>query len=129
VTAELTVVSGQKSGTRVRMARFPFAVGRSDADFCVAEPGVWHTHFRIEISPGHRFLLRACEGRIVTVDGVDAPAKNIPDGATIGCGSVYLRFQLSPTTPRDLRFQGLTVWAVLGLVVLVELVISIAGIR
>lgn len=129
MTAELTVVSGQKSGTLVRMSHFPFTVGRSDADLCLADPGVWDTHFRIELSPGHRFFLRAGEGRIVTIDGVDAPAQNIPDGATIACGSVYLRFQLSPTAPRDLRIQGLAVWVVLGLMVLIELGILIAGIR
>lgn len=129
MTAELTVVSGQKSGTLVRISRFPFTVGRSDADFCLADPGVWDTHFRIDLSPGHRFFLRAEEGRIVTIDGTDALANNIPDGATIGCGAAYLRFQLSPTAPRDLRIQGFAVWAVLGLVVLLELGISIAGIR
>ena len=129
MTAELTVVSGQKSGTRVRMSRFPFTVGRSDADLCLADPGVWDTHFKIELSPGNRFFLRVEEGRIVKIDGADAPAKNFPDGATIGCGSAYLRFQLSPTAPRDLRIQGFAVWAVLGLVVLLELGISIAAIR
>ena len=129
MTAELTVVSGNKPSTTVRMSRFPFTIGRSDADFCLADPGVWDTHFRIEITPGHRFFLRAVEGRIVTIDGVDAPAKTIPDGATIGCGSAYLRFQLAPTEPRDLRFQALAVWAVLGLIVLVELGILVAGTR
>jgi len=129
VTAELTVVSGQKPSMRVRMSRFPFTVGRSHADFCLADPGVWDSHFRIELSPGHRFFLRADDGRIVTIDGVDAPAKNIPDGATIGCGSAYLRFQLAPTEPRDLRVQALAVWAVLGLIVLVELGILVAGTR
>jgi hypothetical protein len=93
------------------------------------DPGVWDTHFRIELSPGHRFFLRASEGRIVTIDGVDAPAQIIPDGATIACGSVYLRFQLSPTAPRDLRIQGFVVWVVLGLIVLVELGILVAGTR
>lgn len=129
MTAELTVVSGQKPGTRVRISRFPFTVGRSNADFCLADPGVWDTHFKIELSPGHRFFLRAGDGRIVTIGGVDAPAKNIPDGATIGCGSAYLRFQLAPTAPRDLRIQGLAVWAVLGLIVLFELGILVAGTR
>jgi hypothetical protein len=129
VTAELTVLSGQKSGTRVRMSRFPFTVGRSEAGLSLADPGVWDTHFRIELSSGARFILRADEGRIVTIDGADAPATNIPDGATIGCGSVYLRFQLSPTDQRDLGIQNSAVWAVLGLVVLLELAISIAGIR
>ena len=129
MTAELTVVSGQKSDTKVRMSRFPFTVGRSHADLCLADPGVWDTHFRIELSTGHRFFLRADDGRIVTIDGVDAPAKNIPDGATIGCGSVYLRFQLAPTAPRDLRIQEMAVWAILGLDVLVELGILVAGTR
>ncbi len=129
MTAELTVVSGEKSGTLVRMSRFPFTVGRSDADLCLADPGVWDAHFRVELSPGQRFFLRAGEGRIVTIDGVNAPAKDIRDGATIGCGSVYLRFQLAPTEPGDLRIQRLAVWAVLGLVVLLELAISIVGIR
>lgn len=129
MTVELTVLSGQKSGTRVRMSRFPFIVGRSGADFCLADPGVWDTHFGIELSSRHRFFLRAGEDRIVTIDGVDAPAKDIPDGATIGCGSVYLRFQLPPTAPRDLRVQRGAVWVVLGSIVLLELGILIAGLR
>ena len=129
MTAELVVVSGQKSGMLVRMSRFPFTIGRSVADLCLAEPGIWEAHFRIELSPDHRFSLRAEEGRIVSINGVAAAAKSIPDGATIGCGSVDLRFQISPTTPRDLRVQRLAVWAVVGGVVLLELCILITGIR
>ena len=129
MTAELTVVSGQKAGTMVRMSRFPFTVGRLGSDFPLSDLGVWDTHLRIELSPKHRFILSATEGRIVTIDGVNALEEPIPDGATIGCGSAYLRFQLSPTAPRDFRIRGLAVWAVLGLVVLLELGLSIAGFR
>jgi hypothetical protein len=113
------------------MSRFPFSVGRSDTDLCLADPGVWDTHFRIELSPGHRFFLQIGEGRIVTIDGLDVPTKNkdIRDGAMIGCGSVNLRFQLSPTAPRDLRIQALALWVVLGLVLLLELGILTVGMR
>lgn len=93
----------------------------------MADPGVWDSHFRVELSPGHRFFLRAGEDRIVTIDGAPATAQDIPDGSMIGCGSVYLRFQLSPTAPCDLRINRLALWSVLGLVVLIELGFLIRG--
>ncbi|HAB16028.1 MAG TPA: FHA domain-containing protein [Verrucomicrobiota bacterium] len=95
--------------------RFPFAIGRKDADWIITEPGVWDRHLVIEQAKDRRFVAVPQAEAQVCLGGrainVPSPLQN---GDMLDLGSVQLQFRIAPTRQRSLASLETSVWIGLG---------------
>ena len=109
---QIQVVSGRKAGGSWVARRFPIRIGRSAAsDLQLEEGGVWDQHIQLQCDPGRGVILQTQPQALTTVNGQPVQEAVLRNGDTIELGSAKLRFGLSATRQRGLRFrEGLT-WA------------------
>jgi len=114
---EISVLSGRVAGKTVAARRFPFSIGRHKAaDLCLEESGVWDRHLELDLQPREGITLTVAPEARATVNGQSVQTTRLRNGDLIEIGAVRLRFGLTATRQRDLRFrEGLTwlAWAAL----------------
>ncbi len=108
---QLRVLSGKKAGTAWVARRFPVRIGRAaDADLQLEDSGVWDQHLRLDFEARRGIVLRAQSEAAPTVNGEPVQEAVLRNGDAIDIGSVRLRFELSETRQRGLRFREWLTW-------------------
>ena len=108
----LEVLSGSKAGTAWVARRFPVSIGRSaNADLQVEGSGVWDQHLQLDFDPARGIVLRTQSKALASVNGKPVQEAILRNGDGIDIGSAKLRFELSETRQRGLRFREVLTWA------------------
>lgn len=95
--------------------RFPFVVGRGDADLKVVAPGIWDRHFSVQRGENHSFVLVPEAEAPVSVGGDWVQQSRVlKNGDRIGCGAVEFIFRLSATRPKSLVWPERITWILLA---------------
>jgi hypothetical protein len=124
------ILTGKKAGTDWVARRFPFHVGRSAPDgLTLDDDGVWERHVRIELRLREGVMSEVFPDALVSVNGQRIERTLLRNGDIIEMGSVKLRFGLSPTRQRSLRFRETLTWMALTALCLgqVALIYWLAG--
>lgn len=109
------------------IGRFPFVVGRGEADLQVVAAGVWDRHFSVERGEDHAFLLVPSADAPLSVNGEPtSAARPLRNGDLIQCGAVQFQFRLSPTRPKSLVWREQATWVLLTAVLGLEVLIALA---
>ncbi len=112
---QLHVLTGKKAGTQAVARRFPFRVGRSSqAALVLEDAGVWDRHLEIDLRPAHGAVLTASDEALTLVNGETVREAALRNGDIIELGAVKLRFGLSATRQRSLRWRETLTWIVLA---------------
>jgi pSer/pThr/pTyr-binding forkhead associated (FHA) protein len=114
---QLKVLSGKKAGTVWVARRFPVRIGRSaNADFQVAESGVWDQHLQLDFKPAEGIVLSAQSDALTSVNGQPVQEAVLRNGDAIDIGSLRLQFWLSETRQSDLRLREAFTWAAIAII-------------
>ena len=120
---QLTVLTGQKAGTRSEGRRFPFVIGRAPSSSLVLEdPGVWERHLEIHWAEGGLCLVTGAEA-LASLNGEPVREGRLRDGDILELGSVKLRFGLSPMRQGGLYFREVLTWVALAVISLGQVAI------
>ena len=112
---QLQFLSGTLAGERRDVRQFPFRIGRSaDADLSLQDDGIWESHCLIDIDSTEGAVLHASSEAFLTVNGQPASESALRNGDVIEAGSVKMRFGLTPTLQRSLRWREALTWIGLG---------------
>lgn len=124
---QLQILNGKTAGTQYVARRFPVQLGRArDTHFPLDEPGVWDRHAEISLEPDNTFVVRTkAEGRLA-VNGEATEQKSLRNGDVVELGSAQLRFSLSPTQHRSVRFREVLTWVAIGVLCLAQIAIIYA---
>jgi pSer/pThr/pTyr-binding forkhead associated (FHA) protein len=121
---QLHVLSGKQAGSRVAASRFPFRIGRDPQnDLPLDDDGVWDKHIVLEFQKKEGFRLAAAPEAIAAVNSKPAGDALLRNGDVITLGSAKLQFWIAPARQHGLRLRENSVWALLFLVALAELVL------
>jgi hypothetical protein len=113
---QLNILTGKKAGTEWVARRFPFTVGRSSQDaLSLDDEGVWDLHLKFDLLRHKGAVLEMASEAFVAVNGqrLEQPLV-LRNGDVIELGAVKLRFGLSPTRQRSLRFREAVTWIALA---------------
>ena len=113
---QLDILNGKTAGTKAVARRFPFRIGRaSDSDLRLDDGAVWERHAEINIDPEQGGTLSPLSGAFTSVNGfpIQQPVL-LRNGDELLVGSILLRFGLTPTRQRSLRFREALTWIALG---------------
>lgn len=114
---QIQVESGRKAGASWVARRFPIRIGRSaSADLQLEEGGVWDQHLQLQCDANRGIILQTQPQALTTVNGQPVQEAVLRNGDTIELGSAKLRFGLSPTRQRGLRFREVLTWACIAAV-------------
>ncbi|HEV2455323.1 MAG TPA: FHA domain-containing protein [Verrucomicrobiae bacterium] len=127
---QLHVLSGKKAGNRVAASRFPFRIGRHPQnDLSLEDEGVWDQHVVLEFRKKEGFRVAAAREAIATINGNLAGEALLRNGDIITLGSAKLQFWIAPARQSGLRIRENSVWALLILIALGELVLIYLTLR
>ena len=118
---QLHILSGKKSGTRFLPARLPMTAGRSNADLCLDENGVWDRHFLIAADSVQGIFIRAEKDALIRVNDQSVLHTVLHSGDIISLGSVRLRFDLSPVRQTTLALSETLTWVGFALLFLMQI--------
>jgi hypothetical protein len=109
---QLSILSGKQAGSNWTAAHLPVRVGRSDRnDLRLQDEGVWDQHLQLELDRVAGFTLRVQPQALVTLNGQPVQQARLANGDLIQIGSLKLRFSLSETQQKGLRFREWLTWA------------------
>jgi predicted component of type VI protein secretion system len=112
---QLQFLSGTLAGQRCDVRQFPFRIGRSsEAHLSLQDDGIWDSHCSIEIDSTQGAVLRASSEAFLAVNGQPTSESALRNGDVIDAGSVKMRFGLTPTLQRSLRWREALTWIGLG---------------
>ncbi|MDE3068855.1 MAG: FHA domain-containing protein [Verrucomicrobiota bacterium] len=118
---QLNILSGKQAGGQRAVRRFPFRVGRApENDLRLDDDGVWDRHLVLEFQKGDGFRLVAVGGALAAINSQPAEDRVLHNGDTVTLGSVRLQFWLAPPVQRGLRTRENFVWALVGIVAIVQ---------
>ncbi|HEX3627743.1 MAG TPA: FHA domain-containing protein [Verrucomicrobiae bacterium] len=121
---QLHILSGKKAGSRVDASRFPFRIGRDPQnDLPLDDDGVWDQHIALEFCRNEGFRLAAAPEAIAAINSKPLGDALLRNGDVITLGSAKVQFWIAPARQRGLGLRENFVWALLGLVVLGQLVL------
>jgi pSer/pThr/pTyr-binding forkhead associated (FHA) protein len=127
---QLHVLSGKKAGSCTDASRFPFRIGRTQQnDLSLEDDGVWDEHIVLEFRRKEGFWLASAPQAIAAVNSKPAGETLLRNGDIITLGSAKLQFWIAPARQRGLRLRENSVWALLLLVALGELVLIYLTLR
>ena len=116
---QFNILTGKKAGTDWVACRFPFYVGRAASEgLSLDDDGVWERHVRIDLRAEEGVITECAQDALVSVNGQRIERTRLRNGDIIEMGSVKLRFGLSPTCQRSLRFRETLTWMALALLCL-----------
>ena len=116
---QLSILSGKHAGSNWTAAHFPVRVGRSERnDLRLEDEGVWDQHLRIELDRAAGFTLGVQPEALVTLNGQPVRQARLANGDLIQMGSLKLRFSLSETQQKGLRFREWLTWSAIAAVCL-----------
>jgi pSer/pThr/pTyr-binding forkhead associated (FHA) protein len=116
---QLTILTGKLAGASWSTRRFPVRIGRSPkADLQIEENGVWDDHLELDLNPSQGFLLRSRPEAPALINGESAKDAVLRNGDVIQIGSVKIRFWLSETRQRGLRFREWLTWSGIAVICL-----------
>jgi hypothetical protein len=112
---QFSILSGKLAGTQWVARRLPFWVGRAaPAALLLEEAGVWDRHFQIALHLPHGVILSASTEALTRVNGQRIEEEVLKNGDLVEAGAVQMRFGLSPTRQRGLRFREAVTWLALA---------------
>lgn len=112
---QLTVLNGKQAGSQWVARRFPVRLGRAPAcEVCLEGDGVWDQHAQIILRRREGFILTVQEEAIAAVNGHPVRETLLRNGDEFDLGSAKLRFALSPTRQRGLRWRESLTWLALA---------------
>ena len=112
---QLTVLNGKQAGSQWVARRFPVRLGRATTcDVCLEGDGVWDRHAEITLRRPDGFMMTVQEEAIAMVNGQAVRETILRNGDQIDLGSARLRFALSPTRQRGLRWRETMTWLALA---------------
>ena len=118
---QLNILTGKKAGTLWVARRFPVRIGRAaDNDLQFEEAGVWDRHFQLQLQPGQGFLLCCEPSAITSINGQPSTQSLLGNGDLIEFGAVKLKFWLSATRQRGLRWREWLTWAAIAAISLTQ---------
>lgn len=106
-------------------ATFPFTIGSSsDADLRIEGHGVWDRHVLIELdSATQRFTCSAVGSALLLINGETIRKAPLRNGDVLQLGSATVEVSLAPVPQHRLKFIEFGVWALLGIVAILEAVL------
>ena len=117
----LKIVSGRMAGTEQVARHFPFRIGRSaEADFQLEEGGVWDEHAELSFDTINGFVLTAQQNALTTINGYLVEAAILRNGDMIEIGALKIRFWISETRQRSLRWRERLTWLGIALVTVAQ---------
>ncbi len=112
----LQILNGKKAGANLATRHFPVHIGRAaNADLPLEDPGIWDDHLQIRLRPDRSFEAVVSGSAIATLNAEPLSQAVLHNGDVLGLGSVQIRFGLSPTRQRSLRFREAATWFALAL--------------
>jgi len=118
---QLNILSGKKAGSQSVVRRFPFHIGRADANnLQLEDDGVWDQHLRLEFQRQQGFVFRTTANALAAVNGQSVQTALLRNGDVIVLGSVKLQFWLCTIYQRGLRAREFFVWALIAVVCIVQ---------
>jgi hypothetical protein len=121
---QLRFLSGPKAGGSQAVRRFPVHVGRApDNDLCVEAAGIWDYHFMLELQRSEGLTLRTFDQALAAVNGQPQTSVRLRNGDVISFGSIKIQFWLSAPVQRGLRFREWSVWALIVLITIGQLLL------
>lgn len=111
----LKILSGTKAGQSILVRQFPCAIGRAnDANLPLEDPGIWDRHLELGMNAAEGFTLNLQSQAWAALNGQGFQRSVLRNGDLIEIGPVKIRFWLSETQQRNLRWrEGLT-WIALA---------------
>ena len=107
----LKILNGKKADADWVARRFPVRIGRDpSSDLCLEDEGVWERHFEIHLQSAERFILSAQADALTLVNGEIVQQAVLRNGDLVEAGGLKIRFGLSPTRQRSLRFREALTW-------------------
>ncbi len=107
---QLHILSGKQAGSEIVVRRFPFVIGRGQADLRLDDAGVWERHARIDFQPGTGFVLAAHAEALAVVNGERIESGVLRNGDCLEIGSAALRFWFARTEQKSLRWREWLTW-------------------
>ena len=118
---QLLILTGKKAAGQVIARRFPFCIGRAAGnDLQLDDDGVWDRHLTLEFHPQQGITLTAAPDALVTVNSRPVQTALLRNGDVITLGAAKFQFWLATVRQQGLRLSEGFVWALLFLVVLLE---------
>jgi hypothetical protein len=115
IVVQFQILTGKQAGTTWVARRFPVQIGRSPkADLCLNEEGVWEQHLVIHLRPDSGFEAVVPEPALASVNGQPFRQAALRNGDVVALGALQVRFGMSPTRQRSLRFRELLTWFALA---------------
>lgn len=112
---QFSILSGKLAGTQWVARRLPFYVGRAaPAALVLEEAGVWDRHFQIALRSHEGVMLSVSGEALTLVNGQRVEQVFLKSGDLVEAGAVQMRFGLSPTRQRSLRFRETLTWLALA---------------
>jgi hypothetical protein len=116
---QFSILNGRLAGTHWVARRLPFDVGRAaPAALVLEETGVWSRHFQVALRSADGVVLSASAEALTLVNGQRVEQAILKSGDLVEAGAVQMRFSLSPTRQRSLRFREALTWLSLAAVCL-----------
>lgn len=108
---QLNLLNRRAAGNEYVARRFPVFIGRApDAHLRLELEGVWDRHARILLHPKREFVIEALADATLLVNGHPVTTAPLRNGDVIQLGAAQLRFSLSPTQSRQLKFREVLTW-------------------
>ncbi len=99
--------------------RFPVQIGRSPkSDLCLDDEGVWEQHLVVNLRPDNAVEAVVPEPALASVNGKPFREAVLQNGDVLALGALELRFGISPTHQRSLRWREVLTWIALGMLTL-----------
>ena len=112
---QLEVLTGKKAGAHWCASSLPVRIGRAaGSDLCFVEEGIWERHLEINLRPEEGFVLSTQGEAFAAINGEATHEKLLRNGDLIEIGALRIRFGLSPTRQRGLRWREVTTWLALA---------------
>jgi hypothetical protein len=110
---QFRILSGKQAGSEIVARRFPFVIGRGQADLALDEAGVWEQHLQIDFERGAGFTFVARSEALAVINGAPVETGLLRNGDVIELGSASLRAWLTPARQKTLRHREFLTWALL----------------
>jgi hypothetical protein len=122
---QLRFLSGPQAGGFQAVRHFPFHVGRaSDNDLCLDAAGIWDYHFMLNFERNEGFTLRTFDQAYAAVNGECQASTRLRNGDIISFGSAKVQFWLAAPRQRGLRLREWSVWALIILITLGQILLT-----
>lgn len=119
---QLQVTSSGLPDRVFKSGSLPVSFGRGTSDPWRADaPGVWESHFRIELDADGNFQLISNPNAITKVAGNRVTEVRLKAGDTIQAGSIDMVFSMSEAVQTGLVARERFVWGLVGLLGLLQL--------